>query len=249
MPRPRFFFATSRRARVPEARVPALAAWLDADPILDRPLPRDRPGLVLDGRGLCLYTPGQKPHLWHPGMAHRRLRLAVDPLVRLLDLRRGESALDCTLGLGHDALVLATAGARVLALETFAPMLAFTLTGLAAHSLAGRRVHARRVDHAAWLAAAPDRSFDHVYLDPMFPPDQGGPSTTWSMLRTFAVGPRLTDAVLRDALRVARRTVVLKLAPDEPAPDLPGAPPLTVEGSNRVHYGVWRVANRPGQPA
>lgn len=249
MSAPRFFFATSRRARVRDAHLGPMAAWLDADPHRGRPLPPDRPGLVLDGRGLCLHAPGRKAQLWHPGLAHRRLQLAVDPLVRVLDLRPGERVLDGTLGFGHDALVLAAAGADVLALEIFAPLLAFTLAGLSTYHPAGRRVHARRADHAAYLAAAPDDAFDHVYLDPMFPPAEAGVSNTWSALRTFALGPRLPAPVLRDALRVARRTVVVKLAPSEPPPALPGAPGATVEGSKRVHYGVWRVANRPPDAA
>ncbi len=249
MPVPRFFFATSRRARVRDAELGRMAAWLCADPHRGRPLPRDRPGLVLDGRGLCLHAAGRKPQLWHPGLAHRRLQLPLDPLVRVLDLRPGERVLDCTLGFGHDALVLAAAGADVLALEVFAPLLAFTLSGLSAYHPAGRRVHARRADHAAFLAAAPADTFDHVYLDPMFPPAEAGISNTWSALRTFAVGPRLPRAVLLDALRVARRTVVVKLAPTEPPPALPGRPAATVEGSKRVHYAVWRVANRPPDAA
>lgn len=246
---PRFFFATSRRARVRDAELGRLAAWLDADPHRGRPLPRDRPGLVLDGRGLCLHAPGRKAQLWHPGLAHRRLQLPVDPLVRALDLRPGDRVLDCTLGFGHDALLLAAAGAEVLALEVFAPLLAFTLAGLSTYHPAGRRVHARRADHAAFLAAAPDAAFDHVYLDPMFPPHEAGVSNTWSALRTFALGPRLPEAVLLDALRVARRTVAVKLAPSEPPPVLPRGPAATLEGSKRVHYAVWRVANRPPDAA
>jgi 16S rRNA (guanine1516-N2)-methyltransferase len=204
-------------------------------------MPKDRPGLVLNGEGLCLKIPGHEPAPWHPGFAHLRLKRARDTLVELLALRPGETVLDGTLGMGHDALVLSSAGAQVLALEICAPLAWHTSAGLSAHSEAGRRVAIRRADHIAWLADAADASVDHVYLDPMFPPAVTGTTMNLAGHRIAAHrGPRVPPATLAHAIRVARRTVVMKLAPEEPAPTALGGLGATVEGSKRQHYGVWR---------
>lgn len=163
-----------------------------------------------------------------------------DPLPGVMDLRPGETILDGTFGMGHDSLILAHAGARVQALDLCAPLLFFTLDGI--HRMAphlAQRISVRCIDHRVWLANAPDNAVDHVYLDPMFPKAVGGHSHTWSVLRTFAVGPRLSPDTLAHACRVARRTVVMKLAPFEAPLQVQGLPTPTVQGSKRVHFGVW----------
>jgi hypothetical protein len=158
-----------------------------------------------------------------------------------MGLRPRETVLDATLGMGHDTLVLAQAQAYVLGLDTAAPLLFFTLDGIRRFAPAlSRRVAVRRAEHGRWLREAPSRSVDHVYLDPMFPQDIGSEAHTWSILRAFATRLRPTASILRDAYRVARRTVVMKLAPSEPPPWVPGLPEPRVEGSKRVHFGVWR---------
>ncbi len=244
---PRFYLARSKPARIPHARFIDLAAWIDADPHETRPLPTDRPGLVLNAEHMRLFAPGCKPSPWHPGMAHKRLKLfrrhGRDPLPAIMGLEPGEAVVDATLGMGHDALLLAAAGGRVRGLEARAPILLFTLDGLRRYrpDLA-RRIRGVRAEHGAWLAQAPAKSVDHVFFDPMFPPAQAGINPTWSTLRAVAhPGARLPPAVLFDALRVARRTVVFKLAPYEPAPVVQGAPPVRVDGSNRLHYAIWDV--------
>lgn len=218
------------------------ALWVGADLVPHRRMPKDRPGLVLNGGGLCLKTPGERPAPWHPGLAHLRLKHARDTVAHLMDLQPGEEVLDATLGMGHDALVLSHSGARVLALEICAPLAWYALEGLAQHSHAGRRVAVRRADHHFWLADAAPRSVDHVYLDPMFPPAVAGTNTNLAPHRAAAPrGSRVPRATLAHALRVARRTVVMKLAPDEPPPTASHGPGATVEGSKRQQYGVWRL--------
>ncbi|MCA9538859.1 MAG: class I SAM-dependent methyltransferase [Myxococcales bacterium] len=244
---PRFYVANSLRGRFNARGLRRLGAWLDADVVQKRPLPPDRTGLVFSKDEVRLHTPGQKAQLWHPGMVHRRRRLVRDPLAEAIGLRPGETVLDGTLGMGHDALMLAVSGAEVHALECIAALLFFTLDGIRRHAphVAGR-IHARRADHREWLAAAAPGSVDHVYLDPMFPPAVGGESTTWVTLRGFTLGAgettdqRPTADTLRAAWRAARRTVALKLAPFEPPPQVPDLPPARLEGSRRVHFAVWR---------
>lgn len=236
-----FCIAASKRTGVTDAELKTIAGWLDATAHLTRPLPTDAPLLVFNVGEVRLFAPGRKPTAWHPGMAHRRLKLGDDALPRVLGLRPGETVVDATLGMGHDALLLAAAGGDVIGLEREAALLFFTLQGLYGfRPVLARRIRGVRADHTAWLAAAADRSVDHVYFDPMFPRASGGESVTWSTLRAVATpGARLPEPLLREALRVARGRVALKLAPGEPPPMAEGLPAARVEGSKRLHFAVW----------
>lgn len=241
-PDERPFVASSTKLRLDAAELAAAAPWLGAEPLTARPLPRDRLGLVLSRAGPRLHVPGQPPLVWHPGMTARRLEHgAADTLVRALGPRPGDRVLDATLGLGHDALVLAAAGATVEALERVPLVLWFTLCGLHARFPGeARRVHARRAEHGAFIRALPPAAYDLVYLDPMFPPAAGGPSPTWRGLRPAIADDRPDPALLAAALRAARRAVALKLAPGEAPPVLPGGPPAQLVASKRMRFAVWR---------
>ncbi len=232
-----FFVARSLHSGVSEAAARAVARWTGAEWTAARPLPSDRPGLVVTARGLRLHAPGIAPVWWHAGFALQRCaRGSQDALVTALQLRPGEVVIDATLGMGHDALVLANAGARVLAWERLAPVLLFTACGLALEApRAARRIRFRRTDHAPVLRASPPQSVDHVFLDPMFPTRLAGPSANLAPLRAIARGGRPAPELVADARRVARRSVVLRLAQGEPVPD-----DAQVVRSKRVRYAVWR---------
>ena len=238
---PRFYLATSKTTGITRDELAHIASWIDADPHYTRPLPTDRPGLVINVENMRLFAPGRKPAPWHPGMAHWRLRRPSDRLPEIMGVEPGHTVVDATLGMGHDALLLARAGARVLGLERQAPILFYTLDGMYHYrpDLA-RNIHGMNAEHRDWLTRAQSDSVDHVFFDPMFPVDKGGASDTWTTLRTVArPGPRLPASVLLDAVRVARRSVCMKLAPLEPAPVIEGAPPMRVDGSKRLHFAVW----------
>ncbi len=235
------FLMASRATGLTPADLAKMAPWFGAEVHPRRPAPKDRVGLVLNADAVRLCVPGLPPLTWHPGTAYLRLRDGDGPLPRVMGLRPGETVLDATLGLGHDTLVLAHAQAHVLGLDTVAPLLFFTLDGIRRFApTLSRRVTVRRAEHGRWLREAPSRSVDHIYLDPMFPPALGSQSHTLSVLRALATGRRPTASILRDACRVARRNVVMKLAPSEPPLWVPGLPKPHVEGSKRVHFGVWR---------
>lgn len=247
--RPRFRVACSEKTGMTAAELRAIARWIDAVPHRRRPWPKDAPVIVFNVEQVRLFAPGCKPTAWHPGTAYRRLRLvhregATDGLVRALDLAAGETVLDCTLGLGHDAVMLADAGATVIGLERVPALLFFTLQGLWHYrpDLA-RRIHGRCVDHAVALADAPADSADHVYFDPMFPADFVGESTTWATWRAVTdvgdAGARMPPDLLHAARRVARRSVALKLGQREDPPEIAGVPPARVDGTARVRYAIW----------
>jgi 16S rRNA (guanine1516-N2)-methyltransferase len=189
---------------------------------------------------------------FHPHLARMRLHNILighlDPLVMALALQPGDRALDCTLGRGIDAIVIASVvgeGGEVVGLEKV-PVLAL----LAAHGLesyaeattavrvAMRRVRVTQADYGDFLPQLPDASFDVVYFDPVFdqPVDT---SATMRPLRHLAADDPVTADALAQARRVARRRVVIKQRRDTPLwTELP--PDDVIRGrKSRIEYGVF----------
>jgi len=78
--------------------------------------------------------------------------------------------LDCTFGLGRDALVMAASGAHVDGLEAQPLLAAFATAGLAhlrgAGADAATRVRVQRAEYATFLESAGQGAYDVVYFDP-----------------------------------------------------------------------------------
>lgn len=72
-----------------------------------------------------------------------------------------------------------------------------------------RRINVQRGDHLEYLKAQPDNSVDIVYFDPMFRVPLTD-SAAISPLRKFANPAALSAESVAEAVRVARKTVVLK---------------------------------------
>ncbi|ADO71976.1 class I SAM-dependent methyltransferase [Stigmatella aurantiaca] len=174
--------------------------------------------LIVFGRDGVTLRDAEGQHAFHGGMAHlRRLRLAdgaPDTFVRMADLRPGDAVLDCTLGLGQDAIVAALAvgpQGRVVGLEKRLPLYAIVSEGLKTYALGpdSCRVEAVHADASAYLRTLPSHAFDIVFFDPMFSrPRKAQPG--FDVLRRFADYAPLTPDMLEEAERVARRWVVVK---------------------------------------
>ncbi len=181
-------------------------------------------GIVHVGeKGVSLLAGGQE-FFYHPGMAKLRIKEMAagktDQMVKALDLLPGDKVLDCTLGLGADAVVASYAvGAqgRVVALES-APVLAAlmrhglqTYDGKESRELvaAMRRVEVVCARHEDFLRDSSDGAFDVVYFDPMFRKPVKS-SSAMEPLRAVANNEPLKAATVEEAVRVARKRVVLK---------------------------------------
>ncbi|MDD4586769.1 MAG: class I SAM-dependent methyltransferase [Heliobacteriaceae bacterium] len=208
--------------------------------------------LVLEREGLVLRFAGGE-FFFHPNMASLRI-LALqqgrkDNLVEALQLHPGDFVLDCTLGLGADALVIAYAVGNkgaVTAIES-SPLIAFLVaTGLAkpgAKLPAGiaeamQRIQVVQGDHRDLLSAYPDQTFDVVYFDPMF----RQPIATASglcPLRHLADHRPVDPEVIKQARRVAKRRVVLK--ENRQSPEWGRLNPNQIIGGRHatLAYGVW----------
>jgi SAM-dependent methyltransferase len=180
--------------------------------------------LVFEREGVSLWDP-EGSFSFNPGMAHlRRLRIQSgltqagqqqdEAFVRVSELRAGDHILDCTLGLGQDALVAALVvgpQGRVVGLEKSLALYAVVSEGLKAYDYGpdSCRVEPVRADSHTYLRSLPSGSFDVVFFDPMFEkPKKSQPA--FEMLRRFAEHAPLTPEALEEARRVARRWVVVK---------------------------------------
>ncbi len=160
---------------------------------------------------------------WHPGTAVIKVwNMSQGKSNQLLDACRieaGDRVLDCTLGYGFDAIVLASQvgdHGRVVGLES-SPLLAFlTRDGLTHYSAVSdtvltcmQKIDVIQADHVQYLKAQEASSFDVVYFDPMFqnPTDA---STALRLIDTLADTRSLSREALDEALRVARKRVVIK---------------------------------------
>ncbi|GAA0366253.1 class I SAM-dependent methyltransferase [Bacillus horti] len=165
----------------------------------------------------------QEPFFFHPSSAMFRLKRLLrgeqDPFIEATGLKRGDSILDATLGLASDAIIAAfTVGeqGKVVGVESN-PVLAFMVAkGLQSWETdsvelkeAMARVEVIQADHMPFLASCPDRSFDVVYVDPMFESSVAS-STGLSGLKRFANYAPFSKEALQEAKRVARKRVVMK---------------------------------------
>jgi 16S rRNA (guanine1516-N2)-methyltransferase len=181
-------------------------------------------GLVLSAAQAILAAHGEARR-WSAGMGALRAKRARarrrgatdptgrDPFLEAADVREGDAILDCTLGLGADALVAAVAAGpqgRVVGVESSPVLAAWVAEGLRRlDDEAARRVEVRAGDHAAVLATLPDASFDVVVFDPMFRHARAQPAGFDVVRRLADPRPLSKEALLR-ACRVARRWVVVK---------------------------------------
>ena len=178
--------------------------------------------LVMENGKLAAYSPGNRL-VYHPGKAAPRLKQwrqgVEETLMTALALAPGQRMLDGTMGLASDALVASAMvgeSGQVICLEKSPIIYIVTTYGLA-HCTKGslelqaamRRIETRLGDYHEVLPGLADKSFDVVYLDPMFihPVES---STGIAGLRQAADHYQPTAEDLAQARRVAAKRVVVK---------------------------------------
>ena len=209
------------------------------------------PILVVDKRRLDLYPLGQTTSFFfHPSSAVFRIKQidagGKDPLVAIGQLSEGMSVLDCTLGLGADAIVMSHAVGKtgqVTGLESRTETAYVVKEGLqrwtesyAPITEAMRRIDVHMKHHLTFLKECPDNSFDVIYFDPMFE-QTVTESTHLDPLRTLANYESLSNAAIEQARRVARTCIILKAHYESPLFEQYGFKRLRRKTS-KLHYGV-----------
>ncbi|MBE3588981.1 MAG: class I SAM-dependent methyltransferase [Thermoanaerobacteraceae bacterium] len=181
-------------------------------------------GVLVVSAGRVSYFSGGRELFFHPGMAVLRIKEIkagkTDQMIKAMDLKRGDRLLDCTLGPGVDALVAAWVvgeEGRVVGVESSPVLAALVEHGLAGYGGRGSedldrartRVEVVCADHLEYLRSIPRNSFDVVYFDPMFRCPLRL-SSAMEPVRGVANPQPLRREALQEALRVARRRVVVK---------------------------------------
>lgn len=191
---------------------------------------------------------------FHPGMAHLRLknlrRGDSDHLLNALGIEEGMRVLDCTLGMGADAIVESFGAGKtgeVIALENNPVVAALIAHGLETSEgehpttvAAMRRINVVCADYMDYLHEQPNDSFDAVYFDPMF----RHPFTESAGIHPlrFLADPRpVSVEAIHEAKRVARRRIVLKESSKSEEFSRLGFTEFEGGKYSNVRYGVMRI--------
>ncbi len=208
------------------------------------------PYMLVAGReGLRLADCSGGEWFFHPSMATVRVKRLLagsgDAMLAAAGVRPGDTVVDCTMGLATDAIVFAHAvgpSGRVTALESEPLPYVLAREGLSGYRCepepleqAMRRVQPVLADHLSYLKSLPDRSADIVYFDPMFRKSAAGSAI--EPLRGMANRAALQPEAVAEAMRVARRTVVMKEHNRSGEFERLGFRPV-MSGQSKITYGV-----------
>ncbi|BBI33641.1 class I SAM-dependent methyltransferase [Cohnella abietis] len=179
--------------------------------------------VVVSPTEVRLLQEGQHPFYYHPSMALVRLKRlrdgGNDTLLAVSGATAGDKVLDCTAGLCSDALVFSYAVGKqgtVVALEASDVLHIIVREGLQTYETGlpdiDEAMRAIQVDQGRYediLSKMDDKSVDIIYFDPMFEKPVTM-SSSLIPLRSQAFKEPLTEEAVKDAIRIARKKVVLK---------------------------------------
>jgi hypothetical protein len=164
-----------------------------------------------------------EPIFFHPNSAmfrmKRLLRGESDPFTEIINIKEGNSFLDCTLGLasesilasylvGDNGIIEGVEGNRFIAYvvanglknwETQVPLI----------DAAMKRIKVINVNYESYLPTLADNSFDVVYFDPMFDTSITA-SDGIKGVKQLAIYETISESAINHAKRVAKKRVVLK---------------------------------------
>jgi len=159
---------------------------------------------------------------FHPSMAKVRMKNIQkglkDHLIECLQLTGDEIILDTTLGLGTEAILMASFldSGTVIGLEASTPIFVVVRDGLANHrakenwiNTAMRKIQVIHADFKQFLRSCEENSYDIVYCDPMFE-NPVFESSSMNPLRPFAVYDTINADDVDQMFKVAKRRIVLK---------------------------------------
>lgn len=184
-----------------------------------------------DGVRLVRYLGGTRvaAFKFHPSTAPLRIeniaRGGADVCCLAMGLRGGDSVLDCTMGLGADAIVAAYATGpcgSLVALEASEEIFTAVDIGMRGYAADDRIVEAlgriarRHADYREVLRELDEGSYDVVFMDPMFKTKVSS-ATPIDAIRAWAFNAYPSWEDVLEAARVARRRFVMKVRKGERA--------------------------------
>ena len=179
--------------------------------------------VVNEARGLSYYESGKSEAFFHPNIAFLRIknmeRGERDSLVEVCGLGEGMSCLDATLGLASDALTLSYAvgsSGKCTGVEKSRSIYILVKEGLACYAELYpnlwetiSRIDIHNGDNLEFMKTRADKSYDAVYFDFMFE-SPNAKSHGIQVIREHAADDRITERHIEEAVRVARKSVVVK---------------------------------------
>lgn len=209
--------------------------------------------IVWETTGPVLYIEKEKL-FFHPSMAKCRIaayrkKEQEDIMIKASQLKRGDSFLDCTLGMGADSIVAAyfSETGKITALESQTVIAQVMSWGMKMYdgqmpwlNRAIKHIDIINCDHKLYLSQLPDKSYDIVYFDPMFtqPILHSQPI---SPLRKLANHDHLDSTVIQAACRIAKKRVVLKTQAADAEMERLGFKQVIGSKHNPIAYGVIEV--------
>ncbi|MTI79486.1 MAG: hypothetical protein FH758_01185 [Firmicutes bacterium] len=178
--------------------------------------------LVVSKDRFYVYIQGED-FFFHPGMAKMRIKGLKngnnDQMISAMNLKSGDSVLDCTVGLGSDAVVanyVVGNDGKVTGLESNSLIAYVVREGIKEYenpsftlTMAVKGIEVINADHRLFLKEIPDKSFDVVYFDPMFR-EPVYKSSGMMPLRKLANYDPIDINSVNEACRVAKKRVVIK---------------------------------------
>ena len=209
--------------------------------------------IVWETTGPILYIEDEKL-FFHPSMAKCRIaayrkKKQEDIMIKACQLERGDSFLDCTLGMGADSIVAAyfSETGKITGLESQAVIAQVMNWGMKMYegqmvwlNKAIKHIEIINCDHKSFLSQQPDRSYDIVYFDPMFSQPIFN-SQPISPLRKLANHDHLDKTIIQTACRVAKKRVVLKTQAADIEIERLGFSRVIGSKHNPIVYGVIDV--------
>lgn len=214
--------------------------------------PEAQRALVVQKERLLLVDRDGWQFFFHPNLGILRLRNLLrgqhDFLPDAMQLREGDSVLDCTLGYAGEATLcshIVGDSGEVHGIEGSVELGIVVREGLQSFETenptmndAMRRIQVVHLgNHLTYLQACPDQRYDIVYFDPFFDMAVGA-TETLGPLKVFGDHSPLTAQSVEHARRIARRAVVVKTARWSPLLEQLGITQLHGGKSARVVYGV-----------
>ncbi|WP_042473338.1 class I SAM-dependent methyltransferase [Bacillus ndiopicus] len=181
--------------------------------------------VIVAGKNRYEYYPkgANAPFFFHPNSAAFRLKRVargeMEPMLEVCQLAKGDSFLDCTLGMGADSMLAAFAvgeQGRVVGLEANRNIAFLVKHGMQTYDTTKlpltacmRQIEVLHTEAVEFLRQQPADSFDVVYMDPMFE-ETIEEANNFEALRHAGSHLALTAEWVQEALRVAKKRVVLK---------------------------------------
>ena len=187
-------------------------------------------GFLIYGKQLPYYWNGGEEYRFHMGTAVLRTSQMEkgnqDRLCRLLPTDDFCSVLDCTFGQAGDSSTMSwylLGRGQVTALEKSPILYEIGRAGIAGYvdkdeklTKAVRRISLWHQDYKTFLQQAAPKSFDVIYFDPMFHHPVKREVNDMEGFRRAASYDGLAEEVLRLAMKVARKKIIVKERPFSP---------------------------------